>query len=167
MQRVIAGLCLLLAGSVCLAQNKRKQSPQTTPPNLTGTWLLDESKSKMSPKLTDYTLVIEHREPEIRMSKKYMLGKKEIRQETVYYTDGRPEIDSQRRTSFPEPEVRWRGQTLVRRSISKNWGSSLEIETVSYDEWSLSPDNQTLTRTSTTTGTGFKLETKAVFRRAQ
>ena len=44
---------------------------------------------------------------------------------------------------------------------------SLNLEFVSYEEWSLSPDGQTLTRIISNNGPGYIDRTKAVFKRGQ
>src|SRR5882762_4872439 len=112
MKRLIAAPCLLLAASLGIAH---RDLQKIAPPNLTGTWLLDNSKSNLGSQVREYVLTIVHREPEIRFSKKYKRGKQEIKEEAVYYTDGRPAFGTHQGVNDPLPETRWRGQKLVIR----------------------------------------------------
>lgn len=166
MKRFIAAPCLSLALTLSLAYG----DSQKTPPDLSGTWVLDTSRSNLGSELKDYTLTIVHREPEIRFSKKYKRGKREIREESVYYTDGRPEFGNNQSVNDPLPETRWRGQKLIRRSVTRAHGS-IDVQFVTYEEWSISADKQTLTRTTETSGPvlsgGIFAKSKAVFTRLQ
>jgi hypothetical protein len=167
MKQLIAVPCLLLAASLSIAYG---DSQKTAPPDLTGTWILDTSKSNLGSEIKDYILTIVHREPEIRFSKKYKRGKREISEESVYYTDGRPEFGAHQGVNDPLPETRWRSQKLIRRTVSRPHGS-LDLEFVNYEEWSISADKQILTRTMTTSGPGLSagvfLKSKAMVKRLQ
>ena len=165
MKKFLAVQCLLLTVllSVSFGNTQKK-----VPPDLTGTWILDPAKSNLGSEITDYVLTIAHNEPEIRFSKKFKRGKREISEEAVYYTDGRPQFGDGQTPNGPLPEIRWRGQKLVRRTVTRPRGS-FELEFVNYEEWSLSSDKQTLTRKMTTSGPGLRagvfIESRAVFNR--
>ena len=137
---------------------KSKHEPEA--PNLNGTWVLDHSRSKLDSEIKDYVLTIVHKEPEIRFARRYKRGKREINENSVYYTDGRPQFIYQ---SSQQPDIRWRDKKLVVKTISKPTGGPVKLEFVTVEEWSVSTDKQTLTRTMTGTGPGVAWQTKAVF----
>ncbi len=165
MKKFLAVQCLLLTVLLSISfGNSQKKAP----PDLSGTWILNPAKSNLGSEITDYVLTIVHNEPEIRFSKKYKRGKHEISEDTVYYTDGRPQFGVGQAANDPTPETRWRGQKLVRRTVARARGS-VQLEFVNYEEWSLSSDKQTLTRKMTTSGPGLSagifIESRAVFTR--
>jgi hypothetical protein len=147
---------------------RNETSAPAKPPDLSGTWVLDEAKSNIgrrrSERVSNYTLSIVHQGPEIRMSKRFEQGGRVITEEVVYYTDGRPEYSSLRRVRDPEPVTRWRGNRLVRRSVKESSGS-FKIKFETQEEWVLSEDAMTLTRTVLSSGPGLILRTKFVFTR--
>src|SRR6185503_16317308 len=105
MKQFIAIQCLLLTVLLSLSLgNTQKKAP----PDLSGTWTLNPSKSNLGSEITDYVLTIVHNEPEIRFSKKFKRGKREISEETVYYTDGRPQFGDGQTPNASLPEIRWR-----------------------------------------------------------
>jgi hypothetical protein len=167
MKHLIAVVCLFLATSFGLAHGDSQKTP---PPDLSGTWVLDSSRSNLGSEIKDYVLTVVHREPEIRFSRKYKRGKREIIEESIYHTDGRPEFGAHQGVNDSLPETRWRGQKLVRRTVSRARGS-VDLEIVNYEEWSISPDKQTLTRTMNAAGSGLSanvfFKSKAVFKRLQ
>ena len=157
--KVVQGsISLLFAVSVCLAQSDGNKSNKKTRPNLSGIWMLDYSRSSLDPamrkKVVDYVLTVDHHEPEIRITRKYKEGGREYSEERVYYTDGRAELSSRAGMRSPEPITRWQGEKLVRKTTFTPNGvqKSPPLEVVTIEEWKLSPDGNTLTRTTTTSG---------------
>ena len=154
---LLGGIALLCALSVCQAQSNGK-STKKTPPNLSGIWMLDYSRSSLDPatkkKMVEYVLTIVHREPEIRITKKYKKSSREYSEERVYYTDGRAEFRSPGGLRDPDSVTRWQGNKLVRRSTfgPGRFETFPPLETVTTEEWKLSPDGKTLTRTITNSG---------------
>jgi hypothetical protein len=154
----LGGIALLFTLSVCQAQSKGNKSTRKTPPNLSGIWMLDYSRSSLDPamrkKVVDYVLTIDHREPEIRITRKYREGGREYSEERIYYTDGRAELRSRAGIRSPEPITRWQGEKLVRKTTFTPNGvqTSPPLEVVTIEEWKLSPDGKTLTRTTTISG---------------
>ena len=150
--RSVLLLCLVFGVSV--AQTKNGSKTKTTP-DLSGVWDLDESRSEIDPRLVperDYVLTIVHKEPEIRLTRTFERHGKKFTEETIYYTDGRPEFHS--RTGYDsEPETRWRGKKLVRKVVTSPYGGSSGVFTnlpiIMYEEIELSADGKTLTRTIT------------------
>lgn len=159
-------LCLVFGVSVAQTTNNSKTK---TIPDLSGVWALDESRSEIDPRLRnkeeDYVLTIVHKEPEIRLTRTYQHSSKET-EETIYYTDGRPEFHS-RTGKSSEPVTRWRGDKLVRKSVTAPYSrrtGSFSVETVMIEEFQLSADGKTLTRTITHSG-AFNAKLRFVFAR--
>src|SRR6185295_6375645 len=154
----LGSISLLLAVSVCLAQSDGNKSNKKTPPNLSGIWMLDYSRSSLDPatkkKMIEYLLTIVHREPEIKITKKYKKSGREYSEEMVYYTDGRTEVSSRGGLRDPESVTRWQGNKLVRRSTfgPGRFDTFPPLETATTEEWKLSADGKTLTRTITNSG---------------
>jgi hypothetical protein len=150
--RSLLFLCLVFGASVAQTKNSSKT---TTRPDLNGVWALDEARSEIDPRLIeehDYVLTIVHKEPEIRLTRTFERHGRKLKEETIYYTDGRPEFHSQ--TGYnSEPETRWRGKKLVRKVVTSSYGGSSGIFTslpiVMIEEIELSADGKTLTRTIT------------------
>ncbi|MDX6289913.1 MAG: hypothetical protein QOH42_1712 [Blastocatellia bacterium] len=162
MKEFAIAVFLLTAATVCLAQSSKPSTKVR--PDLSGTWILDGSRSNLGSDITDYVLTIVHREPEIRFSKRYKRGKREIKEESIYHTDGRPEFGPMQGSNDSQPETRWRDNKLVRKSVIGPRTGPVNFEFVVYEEWAISPDSQTLTRTVTSTGPSV-VKSKAVFTR--
>ena len=154
--RSVFFLCLVFAVSVAQTTNGSKTK---TIPDLSGVWALDESRSEINPRLRnkeeDYVLTIVHKEPEIRLTKTYQPYGRKKTEESIYYTDGRPEYHS-RTGKNSEPVTRWRGNKLVRKAVTALrggiGGTSPSLEAVMTEELELSADGKTLTRTITHSG---------------
>lgn len=163
--KLVLILPMVLLAGLCFGQKQTSHQK----PDFTGTWVLEKSQSNVDSGISDYVLTVIHREPDIRMSKQYKRGKKQITEEIEYHTDGKAEVNPNRRPDDPSPETKWRGTKLVRRSVSRPAGrGSLVLELVTYEEWALSSDQQTLTRAiEMTMGPSLIAKTKAVFKRRQ
>jgi hypothetical protein len=144
MRKVIICLWVLMTAVACFAQAERERADKPSPPGLSGTWVLDKSKS---PKVEadEFTLVIVHREPEIRITEKLLENGRELVNESIHYTDGRSDSDSAEGDRYQKVKIRWKGDTLIRETIYTTGGTRFEM--VSTEEWKLSKDNKTLTRT--------------------
>ena len=174
MKKLALALSLLLAVLTVAAQTDNKQT-RKAPPDFSGTWLLDEAKSNTGSgkdKITAYTLTIVSSGPEIRMSKRYKQGGKEIVDEAVLYTDGRPEYSSRTGRADSATITRWQGRKLVRKSNASPLldgatnRSGFSMNFVTTDEWELSKDSKTLTRrVIMTAGATVPLSNKYVFYR--
>jgi hypothetical protein len=154
---------LFLVFGVSVAQTTTGSKTKALP-DLSGVWALDESRSELDPrrvKQQDYVLTIIHKEPEIRLTKTYQQYGKQKTEETIYYTDGRPEFHSSTGKNS-EPVTRWRGNKLVRRMVSSPYGAPSgvlpPIEVSMTEEFELSADGKTLTRTITLSGTLMRKE---------
>ncbi len=139
MRSVLAGCCLLIAVTICVAQTEK--SNEQTKPDLSGTWVLDKSKS--SKVAHGIVLVVVHREPEIRITEKFIKDGREAVKESIYYSDGRAESAPQE--DVQSSKTKWEGRKLVRRSLKTSKGL-MKIEFTTTEEWSLSEGGEKLTR---------------------
>ena len=145
MRGIITIIFLLLSPLSAFSQGK---------PDLSGTWVLDESKSKIPGGLQDElsitAFVIVHRDPEVRVTGKTNLGGIEQEQESVYFSDGRGEINEAKGKSV-ESLTKWSGNKLVIKytiQFSVQWaGSTRKGKMKVTESWELSKDGQKLTRT--------------------
>ena len=139
--------------AVCLAQAGNKNSTVQSRPDLSGTWVLD--KSKIDPKGADddlvqdgMTLIVLHRDPEIKITRKFRSKKKDHVQEIVFYSDGRGETNPIRiGTGRIKSRTTWEDNKLVSSSL---WRSQTERgvrERKVVNSWELSPDGKTLIQT--------------------
>jgi hypothetical protein len=101
--RVICVLMLLL-----LAVPVMGQSTKADRPNFTGTWILDRSKEDV-PTVANLTLVIDHSDPEIKISRK--LASQLLRRQEVlkYYSDGRGETNVDNSNTI-STKTKWDGK---------------------------------------------------------
>jgi len=147
MTRVNAVLYLITIVATCGAQQDKNTRAR---PDLNGTWVLVQSKSNLGATqrdVTDYTLTIADHEPEIRVTKRFRKAGRDYLEESIYYTDGRPETSVG--SDHIEAQTKWRGSKLYRRITLKraNPFSSIPQETVREEEWEISKDGSILTRT--------------------
>ena len=145
MRKVIISLWMFIAVTGCLAQAAtREGSNKQAKPDLSGTWILDKSKSHQVD-ADHFSLVIVHREPEIRITEKSVKDGHEAANQSIHYTDGRSDSDTGKGQLYSKIKIRWRGGTLVRENIHTTTG--VRFEMVTTEEWNLSKDSKSLTRT--------------------
>lgn len=149
--------CLLLCAAVCRAQGGKTSDKPQARPDLSGTWVADKSKSRQSraqrdkPLYDQLTLIIVHREPEVRVTRVIVSEGQERRQQLVYYTDGRGERNPTiLEGGVVESKTAWDGRRLVTR-----WSNSerVGVEAVHFDtadRWEVSSDGRKLTRAVST-----------------
>ena len=158
---------LVLVCSICFSQPADDPSRKAKP-DLTGVWLLKRVQSvendRAEDKITDYVLTIIHKEPEIKMIVQFKRGGRDHLFQTIYYTDGRPELNPS--FSDPQPFTGWRGKKLVRVTTSGPPGSiGTGQEARVTVEWELSDDGVTLTRTTSIAGV-FGGKVTSIFKRS-
>jgi cbb3-type cytochrome oxidase subunit 3 len=168
-------LLLLSYTTLCHAYNYQTKNNRHNVPDLSGTWELDKSRSRLSkdnPVLRGgtITLTITHNEPQIGILQKINADGKEKTKEFLYYTDGRGEVnpanylylslyngkENSSSTSPRKIESRsqWKGANLkTKYNIPiqiPGWRrmTKLEVE----EEWTLSSDSKTLTHTTSFKG---------------
>jgi hypothetical protein len=160
MKGAISLACILSCASSASIHKER--------PDLSGTWALDKSKSKLGQlnqgRLAgaDLTLFIEHRDPQIRILYRFTLKGQEILWQRILYSDGRGEVNSWLLSgSQVRSETRWEGASLV--STVRAEGRGDLPRAVALERWELSQRGKTLIITTST-----KAETvRLVFTRQQ
>lgn len=147
MKSIFACLLPLALAVASAAQESRKQ-PETHP-DLTGTWTLDKSKSARGSKF-DSTLVITHRDPELRITRTDMKKRERVTREYVFYTDRRGESNPFYYGAGKfESKTKWEGRKVVAYLCRRRYQGARCIEGTDSWMWQLSADGQTLTyRTS-------------------
>ena len=162
---IVFAACLIFVtlASVGQARQDKSKPVQSEPSNLSGEWILDPNRSKLGKEIHDYSMTIVQQESEIRFSKRYWRGKREFKEQASYHTDGRPDVDS-RMGINDRLETRWRGKKLVHKiTTGLNGSQSFNLQFVTYEEWVISDDQQTLTRTITSEA-GSQLSQAVFFR---
>lgn len=142
---VMSCLLILLAVTAGFSQGEKTTANKRGKPDLSGTWILDKTRSAKVD--YDLTLNIVHREPEITITRTFVDAAGERKEESVYYTDGRGDAITDNLQHIDKPVTKWRGTTLIRESVHVTRGTKFEV--VTTEQWSLSKDGQTLTRTVT------------------
>ena len=153
MKQVRALLLLLGVAALCVAQDGKAKSTEGRP-DFSGNWVLDHGKSSLGPlernlANAEVTLVIAHKEPEFKMTRKANSGGRELSQILNYYSDGRGETNPAILGSADiKSKTKWEKTRLV-----SNGSSSIRLpngETASLDfseKRELSADGNTLTIT--------------------
>ena len=180
MKKALACLMMLALAAVCAAQDSRKKESKQRP-DLTGTWVLDKSKSGGGSNF-DSTLVITHRDPEVRINRTDVRKGERVTKDYVFYTDGRGESNPMYYGDGRfDSDTKWEGGKVVAYMCARTY-SGQKCRGGTSQEWQLSADGQTLTHT-TSYVTGFDYGragnsvtaptpgepggTKLVYRRAQ
>jgi hypothetical protein len=174
MKRVIFLLWVLSLAAWCAAQDGKAKS-STARPDFSGNWILDHSKSSLGPlervlANAEVTLVIAHKEPELKISRKASVNGREQSQILTYYSDARGETNP---AVFGSAEMKtktkWDKSKLVSdasTSINTRRGDTIHIDTSERRE--ISSDGNTLTITVSISGAPQGLQViKQVYSRAQ
>jgi len=158
MKRVIFLIWVLSLAAWCAAQDGKAKSPAVRP-DFTGNWVLDHARSSLGPleralANAEVTLVIAHKEPELKISRKASLNGREQSQILTYYSDARGETNP---PVFGSAEVKtktkWDKTKMVSdasTSINTPRGDAIHIDTSEKRE--LSADGNTLTITVSISG---------------
>lgn len=144
MRKMSIGLWVLMAATACFAQAGTERSDKQTEPDLSGTWILDKAKSQKV-EAEQFTLVIVQFGPEIKITEKSLNGGRESLNEIIYYTDGRSDLDTSEGDRYQKIKIRWKGNTLLKENNYITTGARFEM--VLTEEWKLSKDKKSLTRT--------------------
>lgn len=166
MKKVVACALLLSCVALALGQgNQKKPDDAASKPDLSGVWTLDKSQGnfrKVNAALAEggITLIVSHQEPEIKITRKFILDGKERVQELSYYTDNRGEKNpAMIVNALIESKTKWDGRKLVSRLTTDNLVNSnpayrmrnIRMDIYTTEKWELSADGQTLTQTTHTT----------------
>ncbi|MEW6206766.1 MAG: hypothetical protein AB1631_00260 [Acidobacteriota bacterium] len=149
---------LLMCASLALAQTDK---PKDAKPDFSGTWMFDRSKSNLGPLQrapaanAEITLVITHKEPELKILQKIDLNGNTSSQERIYYSDGRGETNPALiGNGDVKSKTKWDKMKLESKSSSsfqlRGGGDVFHTDTSERRE--LSQDGKTLTITISISG---------------
>ena len=112
----------------------RVSGPKTS--DINGEW-----KQRLSDQLI--SLTVEHHDPEIKVTRRFVTEAQDKTEISLHYTDGRGEIN--RNNGRPLKSVtNWKGQTLSFSSSSKSKGDGITINTYESKKWAISEDGRSL-----------------------
>ena len=119
---------------------------QSALPNFSGTWNLDLAKSDFGPipAPDSVVMVIDHKEPALKVgvTQKGQMG--DASNESLYTTDGKENLNKMRGPAGEQESkstTRWNGKTLETKRTIEAQGMSIGID----DAWELSADGKILT----------------------
>jgi hypothetical protein len=152
-------ICLATCVPVCLSQ-----SNEPAKPDLSGTWEVEAPHQKKA-KATDIPpeqIKITHRDPELIIRRTVQNDGVAEERELIFYTDGRGETNTRAglttNTGFEswqpretESKTIWSKDKIVTRSVEQSISSAAIYVHETVDEWQLSSDGKTLTKTTRTT----------------
>ena len=170
MKAILLTLCLL--ASAPAADDKQKGGKSR--PDFSGTWRVDKSKSDFGEfsdrplSKADATLVVEHRDPELKVRRMLSLnGQVEVK-EFTYYADGRGETNQATiGVGEVKSKTKWDGDRVVSeaRVTRRSQTGPYELDVV--QKWQVSSDGKTLTNTTTISNQMGAQQVKLVYRRGQ
>ncbi len=138
---------LMLSVSICAFGQNKSKADALAKPDFSGTWLLDKSKSKNVE--FGLTLIVEHREPAMKVTKTYNFNGAKRTVEENYSTDGRAAADSSFGSDNISEKAVWRDGILIHtKQVSKG---GKKVEQTTTENWELSKDGKFLTVTLTET----------------
>lgn len=164
---------LLMCASLALAQGDK---PKDAKPDFSGTWAFDRSKSSLGPlerspvANAEIMLVITHKEPELKITRKVNLNGNATSQEFTYYSDGRGETNPATiGNNEVKSKTKWDKMKLESKSSSsfqiRGGGDVFHTDTAERRE--LSQDGKTLTVTISISGPRGIQVIKLVYNRAE
>lgn len=167
-----ATLLLLACAGLTAAQGKKEGKPH---PDLSGTWRIDKSKSDYGEfsdrplSKADATLVITHRDPELKVRRTLSLNGQEEVKEFTSYTDERGETNQATiGVGEVKSKTKWDGdRVVVSEAHVTRRSQSGPYELNVTQRWQVSSDGKTLTNTTTISNQMGAQQIKLVYRRAQ
>lgn len=134
----------LFAAAVVLVglfvQTGSAQSSSSRKTELAGTWLMDIAKSEPKPRYEQLTLTIKYEDPVIGIQRYARSKESGIKSESIYYCDGRGEIDS---VTELRSITKWKGDNLIISYQLPEFSSKRYVDTI--EVWSISDDGKKLT----------------------
>ena len=153
MKAILLSLCLLACATAAAPQEKKKEGKSHK--DFSGTWQLDRSKSDFGLfsdrplARADSTLVVAHKDPELKITRTLSLNGQQEVKEFVYYTDGRGETNA---ATLGAGEVRsktkWEGDRVVAEASVKRKGQQGDYELHVTQKWQVSSDGKHLVNTT-------------------
>lgn len=163
MKKLTTGVLLLLLIQCVWGQTRNAK------PDLSGTWRLVESHNirRSQPGTFEKTLLISHREPEIRITIQLNENGRERNLEQVYFSDKRGEANPAfGNNQSINTKTRWNGKRLEIRRIETTTlrdpaGTMRTIRIEIREIWELSEDRNRLTHTTSVSSPGGKVVNEA------
>ena len=130
----VAAITLVAAPAAARAQQA---------PNLSGTWELDVAQSDfgMMPGPTKATLVVEHKEPALKVVSTQVTPRGERTATSSYTTDGKESKNTGAMGNEVTSTLKWDGAVLTNAAKTQVQGNDVSIT----ERWSVAPDGRTLT----------------------
>ena len=112
-------------------------------PNLSGTWELDASQSNfgMMPPPQKATVVIEHQEPTLKVTRTTVTARGERTTSETFTTDGKESKNAGPMGNEYTSVLKWDGVVLTNTSKRQMQGNEIDIS----ERWTVAPDGKTLT----------------------
>jgi len=115
-------------------------------PNFTGTWTFDAAKSDFGPipPPESIVMVIDHKEPTLKVNVMQKTPMGEATNDSTYTTDGKDNINKMRSPAGEQDvksTTKWNGRTLTTSRTIEAQGMTIGIE----ETWDLSADTKVLT----------------------
>ena len=160
MRVILLLICLAAWVAVGFGQSNKTR----TQPDLSGIWEFDAARSNVatSKKSSPERIKITHHDPELTIRRQVSVNGVKEERDLTYYTDGRGETNPTTAwvTTNPGSEswrpretkskTTWSKTKVVTRSLSQTFGSAAVFEFEIVDQWGLSSDGKTLTKTTKT-----------------
>jgi hypothetical protein len=129
--------------AVVLATAPLAARAQQQAPNLSGTWELDVAKSSfgMMPGPSKATLVIAHKEPELKVTSTQTTPGGDRTATNSYTTDGKAAKNVGAMGNEVTSTLKWDGAVLTNASTTQVQGNDVSIT----ERWTVAPDGRTLT----------------------
>ena len=115
-------------------------------PDFSGTWTMDASKSDFGPMPPpeSVVMVIDHKEPTVKVSTTQKSQMGDSSNDSTYTTDGKDNVNKMRSPAGDQDvksTTKWSGKTLMTTRTLEAQGMSIGID----DSWELSADGKVLT----------------------
>jgi hypothetical protein len=172
MKSVLLCLCLLLACSSFAAARDDRKKEGKSHPDLSGTWELDRSKSDFGLfrerplARADATLVIAHRDPELKITRTLKLNDRQEVKEFGYYTDERGETNPATiGAGEVKSKTKWDGDKVVAHAKVTRQSPRGDFDIDTTEKWQVSADGKTLTQTIEISGPFGLQQIKLVYHR--
>lgn len=173
MKAILLSICLLACAAVAAAGDDKKKDGKSHP-DLTGTWQLDRSKSDFGLfsdrplARADSTLVVEHKDPELKIKRTLSLNGQEEVKDFVYYTDERGETNpATLGVGEVKSKTKWDGDKVLAEASITRKSQSGPYELNVTQRWQVSSDGKTLTNTTLIRNGTDVQQVKLVYRRAR
>jgi hypothetical protein len=173
MRRPLPASLLTVLLTLCLSAAAAGDDKKKPHPDFSGTWQIDRAKSDFGEfserplSKADSTLVVEHKDPELRIKRTLRLGGQEEVKDFTYYTDERGETNpATLGAGEVKSKTKWDGDKVVAQAHITRKGQGGDYELDVTQKWQVSSDGKTLTSTTTIGNQMGVQQVKLVYRRA-